>query len=986
MTWFEALRKTCASGIWSQGVRAARVPHAVVIESRNDEQIVARVRPLGTSLAPTVTLYLQDEEWTCDCGGPVDPCAHIATVAVAVHQGSANGLAEERPPASPGARVDHSPVDPPAVQSARQLGYCLWTDPQGLTLSRTLLSTDGSFVALKTSLHSPAARAIVREIMPREQDLALDRLIGAALGRYRLGPTQAAVLTALAGAPNVRLDSSPIAVSTDTLLPCVRVIDAPHGVHVVIERPSELERVVGPGLGVATNTLRPLGETELSGLRWEKLPNVRHFGSAQYGELVTQVLPRLQRRMLVSIETERLPGLTRRVPPSVTFDVRAQDDTLIVIARLVYGIPPLARIEHDRLIQLGPTAPRRDLAAEQALRLRVREDLDLLIDRPFHLQGVDAARFSQRLMQWQVQHDGTTSELPARTSVELCPELSYQNQALQVRFIAADGDTGATHSSVDADTVLRAFDEGLEQIPLQNGRWGRLPQQWLRSNGEQLRDLLVARSPGGALSPAARVALADFCENAQMALPPSLGPYASLLAEGLAEAPLPNDWAAQLRPYQRHGVNWLHAVRTASLGAILADDMGLGKTLQALAVVHGRTLVVCPRSVMHNWVNEAKRFRPSLRSSIYHGPDRRLDPNAELTVTTYALLRLDLEQLKDVHFSSVILDEAQAIKNPTSLASEAARALRADFRLVLTGTPIENRLEELYSLMHFANPGLFGSLAHFKTRFGEPIGTGSTTAAQRLRRLIAPFVMRRHKRDVLVDLPPRTDSIVWVELDETERHVYERLLNQARSVARSSSVGEAGYFAALEALLRLRQTACHLGLLPDRSDESSSKAEALVEMLEEIIDEGHRALVFSQWTSLLSKLEPALQARDISYARLDGQTRDRQGVVDEFQSDTGPPVLLASLQAGGTGLNLTGADHVFLTDPWWNPAVEDQAASRAHRMGQTRPVFVHRLVAKGTVEEKILALQQRKRDLGTLIDGADPTTGLSRDELLELIA
>jgi len=981
VTWFETLRKATASGIWSQGVRAARVPRAVVIESRTEEQITARVRPVGNAVAPTVTLYLVDEEWTCDCGSPLDPCAHIATVAVAVHQGLTTDAGSDS--STPTVDSGAAPVPGAAVGPIeRRLGYCLWTDPQGLTLSRVLLSPDGTSSQLKTSLHHPTARALIREIMPREQDLTLDHLIGSALGRYRLGPTQAAVLTALAGAPNIQLDSQPIAVSTDALLPQVRVIDAPSGVHVAFERPGELDRIVGAGLGLAAGVLRPLGETELSGLRWEKLPNLRHFGAAQYGELVTRVLPQLQRRMVVTVETQRLPGLTRRILPSVTFDIRSEDETLVVIARIVYGIPHLARIENDRLIQLGPTAPRRDIGAEQALRLQVRDELDLLVDRPFHLQGVDAARFSRRLMDWQQQQGAGETVLPHFKSVELVPELSYDDSSLRVQFVAtADGQT----VTVDSDVALRAFNEGLEQVPLQNGFWGKLPADWLKTHGSQLQDLLTARNASGALAPAARVALANFCQGTALSMPSTLGPYAALLAEGLPAAPLPEDWVAELRPYQHHGVNWLHAVKSASLGAILADDMGLGKTLQALGIVKGRTLVVCPRSVMHNWVSEAKRFRPTLRTSIYHGPDRQLCPDAELTVTTYALLRLDIEPLKNVQWGTVILDEAQAIKNPASLAAEAAFSLNTDFRLVLTGTPIENRLEELYSLMHFANPGLLGALSQFKARFCEPISAGNSDAAQRLRRLIGPFMMRRHKRDVLQDLPPRTDSILWVQLDDHERQVYEQLTNQARTIARDTSTGQGYYLAALEALLRLRQSACHLGLLPNRVDENSSKIESLVAMLEEVIDEGHRALVFSQWTSLLSKIEPLLRERGIEYSRLDGKTRDRQAVVEAFQSDSGAPVLLASLQAGGTGLNLTGADYVFLTDPWWNPAVEDQAASRAHRMGQTRPVFVHRLVAKDTVEERILALQQRKRQLGTLVDGADPAASLSHDELLELI-
>ena len=981
MTWFETLRKATAPGIWSQGVRSARVPSAVVIESRSEEEITARVRPVGNAVAPTVTLYLIEEEWTCDCGSPTDPCAHVATVAVAVHQGLA--VADRSIPSTPASSTQADRVSPVNQNEGnRRLGYCLWTDPQGLTLSRVLLAPDGSSTPLRSSLHHPAMRDLVREMMPRDQDLTLDRLIGSAVGRYRLGPTQAAVLAALDGAPHVQLDSNSIAVSTDPLLPVVRVTDSHEGVDVAIDRPAELDRLVGTGLGLAANVLRPLGETELSGLRWEKLPNVRHYRSHQYGELVTRLLPQLQKRMIVNIETERLPGLTRRVPPSIAFDIRTEGDTLVVVAHIVYGTPPLARIENDQLIQLGPSAPRRDIAAESALLHQLRADLDLLVGRPFHLQGVDAARFSQRLRTWQQRHGIGATPAQSFASVDLTADVQYADQSLQVRFVAS---TDADSAAIDADVALRAFEEGLDEVPLPSGLWGKLPRVWLQANAAWLGDLLAARNASGVLAPAARVALAEFCAANGQPMPDTLGPYAALLAEGLPQASLPDDWSAELRAYQIHGVNWLHAVKAASLGAILADDMGLGKTLQALAVVNGRTLVVCPRSVMHNWLSEAKRFRPALRTAIYHGPSRQLDEQADLTVTTYALLRLDIESLKSVEFDTVILDEAQVIKNPASQAAEAAFSLNGNFRLVLTGTPIENRLEELFSLMHFANPGLMGSLSHFKTSYSDPIASGDPNAAHRLRKLIAPFVMRRHKKDVLDDLPPRTDAILWVELEESERQVYEHLSNHARSLATDASAGENRYFAALEALLRLRQAACHLGLLPDRNDEGSSKVECLVDMLEEVIDEGHRALVFSQWTSLLSKIEPALLSRNIEFARLDGKTRDRQSVVETFQSDSGAPVLLASLQAGGTGLNLTGADHVFLTDPWWNPAVEDQAASRAHRMGQARPVFVHRLVAKDTVEERILALQQRKRELGTLVDGADPATGLSQTELLELI-
>ena len=981
MTWFETLRKSAATGIWSQGVRAARVPSAVVVEGRTADEVVARVRPVGDAGAPTVTLYLTDEEWTCDCGSPVDPCVHVVTVAVAVHQGVAETVAA-LPPSPREATATAAPRTEQATEGRRRLGYLLQSDPQGLTLSRTLVAPDGTSTPLRASLNHPGARTLVRELMLRDQDLTLDRLIGSALGRYRVGPTQAAVLAALDGAPNVQLDGQAIAVLTDPLLPVVHVVDVHDGVAVEINRPQEFNCAVGTGLGLAASVLRPLGETELSGLRWDKLPNVRQYRSHQYGELVTRVLPQLQKRMEVNIDTQRLPGLTRRVPPSVAFDIRTEGDTLVVVAHIVYGTPALARVEHNQLVQFGTSAPRRDLAAETTLMHQLREELDLLVERPFHLQGIDAARFSQRLQSWQRQHATASEQIIAQTNVELVPEVSYVDDKLCVDFVTQ---TPGELTKAPADVVLRAFEEGFEQIPLSNGQWGALPKAWLHTNGAWLGDILSMQNRNLELTPAARVSLVQFCLDTNRALPSTLMPYAALLNDGIPEAVLPQDFCAELRSYQRLGTNWLSAIKSANLGAILADDMGLGKTIQALGVVAGRALVVCPRSVMHNWINEAGRFRPALPTNVYHGPNRQLRDGDALAVTTYALLRQDIELLKQVHFDTVILDEAQAIKNCTSQVAQAAYALNADFRLVLTGTPIENRLEELFSLMHFANPGLLGSPSRFKARFSEPIALGNTAAAQRLRRLLSPFLMRRKRDDVLDDLPPRTDAVIWVELEESERQVYEHLAHLARSLAAHAAAGQSRYFAALEALLRLRQAACHLGLLPDRNEIGSSKIDCLVDMLEEVIDEGHRALVFSQWTSLLSKIEPALSARSIEFSRLDGQTRDRQSVVNQFQSSSGPPVLLASLQAGGTGLNLTGADHVFLIDPWWNPAVEDQATSRAHRMGQTRPVCVYRLVAKDTVEERILMLQQRKRNLGTLLDDAQPEAALSQQELLDLI-
>ncbi|MDF2698362.1 MAG: hypothetical protein K0S65_6746, partial [Labilithrix sp.] len=410
------------------------------------------------------------------------------------------------------------------------------------------------------------------------------------------------------------------------------------------------------------------------------------------------------------------------------------------------------------------------------------------------------------------------------------------------------------------------------------------------------------------------------------------------------------------------------------------------QTICSLAPAPARTLVVCPKSVVYNWQEEIARFRPGLAVSVYHGPKRVLDPSATVTLTTYAVLRLDAEKLAAESWDTVVLDEAQAIKNEASQTARAAFELRAPFRLALSGTPVENRLEELWSVMNFANPGLLGGRTSFQDRYAAPIATGDGTAAERLRAKIRPVVLRRMKRDVLPELPPRTDSVLHVELEENERVVYDVVRAAARKEVASKLAEGGNVLAALEALLRLRQAACHPSLVPGQKAESSSKIERLLGALEEAAADGHKALVFSQWTSLLDLIEPHLENAGVRYTRLDGSTKDRGAVVNTFQDASGPPVLLASLKAGGTGLNLTAADHVFLLDPWWNPAAEDQAADRAHRMGQDRPVIVYRMVARDTVEERILALQEKKRSLADVaLGGASAAAAITRDELLALL-
>jgi superfamily II DNA or RNA helicase len=456
-----------------------------------------------------------------------------------------------------------------------------------------------------------------------------------------------------------------------------------------------------------------------------------------------------------------------------------------------------------------------------------------------------------------------------------------------------------------------------------------------------------------------------------------------------------------LRPYQVEGVMWLMRLSSSGLGGILADEMGLGKTVQTLAFLRcarGKSLVVCPSSLVFNWQREAERFTPELRVLAIHGPDRAAQfgriGEADLIITSYALLRRDLAHYKDVAFTAAILDEAQHIKNPASQNAQSACALKASHRIALTGTPVENSLGDIWSLMNFLMPGYLGSREDFRDRFERAIQSDPGGPVQRrLAKRIQPFVLRRLKRNVIKELPDKIEQVSYCELTAIQQQLYNQLTEATRrQVAELASDTNAGKtrMLMLTALLRLRQACCDPRLLgpgdPEKPLVTSAKVELLEELLQEAIDGGHRVLVFSQFVAMLQILRERLEALDIPFCYLDGATKDRASVVDRFQAGE-TPVFLISLKAGGVGLNLTAADTVVHFDPWWNPAVENQATDRAHRIGQKNVVTSYKLIARGTIEEKILALQQRKRALiDATVDSEQPMMeGLAMEEIKELL-
>ena len=451
-----------------------------------------------------------------------------------------------------------------------------------------------------------------------------------------------------------------------------------------------------------------------------------------------------------------------------------------------------------------------------------------------------------------------------------------------------------------------------------------------------------------------------------------------------------------LRPYQREGVEWLWKLSEMRMGGVLADDMGLGKTLQSLAFIVARggpALVVCPSSLVQNWLEESAKFAPELEAVAIEGPKRaetlEKSSEADLLITSYALLRLDIDLYRERIFKVVILDEAQNIKNPEAQVSRAAFQLKAEHRFALTGTPMENSVTDLWSIMNFVLPGYLGDRARFADRFEKPLARGNEPRLQRrLSRRLRPVVMRRLKEEVAKDLPQKIEQVRYCELSKAQREVYQSLLEEGRRMIAGSEGGQRRMLA-LTALLRLRQACCDLRLLdlPDVNEQDGSvKMQELSGLLDEAVEGGHRVLVFSQFVQMLQGIVPVLADRGFEFCYLDGQTRNRGDVVRRFQ-DSAIPVFLISLKAGGVGLNLTGADTVIHVDPWWNPAVEAQATDRAHRIGQKRVVTSYKLIARDTVEEKIVALQERKREMiaSTLGDGSfGGNVGLDEEEILGL--
>jgi len=696
----------------------------------------------------------------------------------------------------------------------------------------------------------------------------------------------------------------------------------------------------------------------------------------------------------------------------------------------------------------------RDLAAERSALQRLQRFGFSSPDSQgrIHLNGQNpiltffAREFPHLERDWQVTLEERLDRTTRQNFERIEPRFAITPSGeqwfdLQVSYTTSGGER------LPATEIQRLLRGGQNHTRLKNGRIALLDTGAV----EELEEILVDTAPeqhaGGYRIQQAQAGFlqSSLAQQGWQPVAPAAWRDRALQQSGSVQLDCPplGPLDPILRPYQKQGVAWLAFLRQNGFGGILADEMGLGKTLQTLALLaftrtsqaaplHSHKaphLVICPTTLVFNWVQEAARFVPHLRVLALQGPDRLNQfpeiPKADLVVTSYALVRRDFERYRNVEFDTVILDEAQHIKNRQTQNAQAVKALRSRHRLVLTGTPLENSVLDLWSIFDFLMPGYLGKAQDFRDRYEIPITRERSAEAQaRLARRVKPFLFRRLKRDVAPELPARIDQVVWCDLSEDQARVYSQLLEATRREV-TESVGALGLaksrLLVLTAILRLRQACCDLRLLgvddeptsddatpPDKVPPTqtsqgphppsappsalasipSGKLDAFEELLEEVLDGGHRVLVFSQFNRLLALLKEKLNAEKLPFCYLDGSTRDRQAEVARFQQSNDIPVFLISLKAGGVGLNLTAADTVVHLDPWWNPAVEDQATDRAHRIGQTRVVTSYKLITRGTIEEKILSLQQKKRDvLQNILTGEEQlTSSLSWDEIQDLLA
>jgi len=955
MSVWTQIQKNAKTKTWSRGNQLSNHVYSLYQDEQELEFLVVEGEEEFESF-----IGVESHEWDCSCSSREKVCPHICAIAIA-HKAKKIKSEEERHPKI-------------------KIRYVLISSQQGVLLHRE--TDEEPARPINGSIYGR------KDLVITEEDQYMQTQFRLAFGRNLYRSELVNYLTYMIGnKKKVLLDYKKVFPSLTQSGSLGVVEDIENGFFVKLVRDPKVLEVYGQvALLYKANKkrreLRLIGTNGLTRAQYTTFVRGMRYEVYDVQRLVSRIIPELRKRVPVQVKTERLPK-DHNLEPYLLVHTEARSESLLIHPKIVYGDPPIAEVLGSDITFLGKEVPIRDLQKEGTILDNALRVLQIPIGVESNFIAEDAVHRASILSKMLQENPNIKVEGHALQKFRIVdtiePKISVSDEKLDIDF----GD-------VAPESVFEAWHANRTMVSLEKGGWAPLPAGWLEEYGHLVADLLSAKKAAqGKIPKYALFDLVRLCQKLNQDVP-DLGGLRLLVSDfsGIKEAKMPNDLCADLRVYQKEGVNWLSFLKEVGIGGILADDMGLGKTLQTLCILQSRSLVVVPTSVLSNWKQEAKRFRPNLTVHIYHGTQRTYDKDADVILTSYAILRNDLDKFQSEEWNIVALDEAQAIKNPRSQTAQAAFSLRAKFRVALTGTPIENRLEELWSQMHFLCPGFLSGIKNFRKQYEIPIANGDAGVAKRLRERIKPFVLRRLKKDVAKELPPRTNMTLTCTLTDEERSLYDavRASTHEKIVQALEDGKNFSVMSALESLLRMRQASCHSGLLPGQSAPTSSKVNLLIDRLLELTAAGHKALVFSQWTQLLNRIEPHLNKNNISYVRLDGSTRNRGAVVESFQSKEGPSIFLASLKAGGTGLNLTAADHVFLMDPWWNPAVEEQAADRAHRIGQEKPVNVYRIVSEKTVEEKVLKLQDKKRMIAeAALNSASQAASITKEELMSLL-
>ncbi|NRA43937.1 MAG: DEAD/DEAH box helicase [Oligoflexales bacterium] len=974
---FKAVRSAANASTWSKGVELSRQGGVLGKEWSQDEVILTVLEP-NKAVNPVTTLWPDDEDWNCDCGSKEDPCEHVVAAVIAIKRANEQGVKL-----------------PQASVKVADIEYHFTSNADALNFTR-FVSQDGKKEVLGVSLSALASGRIDGPALaPTKEDLTVDHVIdGNRKGGILPAKILKEVIKSLQGCERVYLDGNQVKCKVDPLGATASIVDTPSGVHIKSQKNSMITKVFNNGAVLSDKNkpeLHPLLQVNLAEDIRTMLREGRHFGQKEIPFLVSEIVPKLREALPLIVRSEKLPS-TEYTKPRLAWESEAQGSNLLARPIIVYGDPVSAKIQDGRLISLNKQKiPIRMVEEERKLKDELSRRFpgsELFTPMSFHASEAISFIEKVELKGFEMIGDGKQQfHVYPQLRVSLPQNISPDNP-FEIEFSSIE--KGSSKRLADPRQVLNAWLNEEPLVPLLDGGFSPIPKDFLAAHGSKILDLLGSKDESEKLPTCMLPALAELYQDLDIETPFELNEWKQLLEkfDKIPNSQLPSDLKAELRPYQQQGYNWLRFLQQTGMGALLADDMGLGKTLQTIACIQGKTLVIAPTSVLENWRKELEKFRPDITCSIFHGLNRKIDANAQVIISSYALLRMDFAVFDELGFDMLVLDEAQAIKNPRSQSAQAAFSLKAGFKLALSGTPVENKLEDMWSIFNFLNKGLLGSYEHFQKSYVKPILAGNKEAGERLRKRVKPFVLRRLKSQVAKDLPPRTDLVRYCTLSEHERQTYEALRLASRKEVLDKLANGGQVIQALELLLRLRQAACHLGLLPSGAEQEgySSKLNLILECLQNSLGTDNKCLVFSQWTQFLDLIQGALEKQSIPCLRIDGQTKNRQEIVDQFQNNETVKVLLLSLKAAGVGLNLTAADHVFITDPWWNPAAENQAADRAHRIGQKKPVIVTRLVSEDTVEQKILLLQDKKRALAdSVISTAGNSFNLTKEDLLELL-